>query len=132
MGTNTTIPSASQTPESTPSRSSLLLAETPISFAQGARLLPPGRQGRPVSPVTIYRWTKNGVRRPDGTTVKLESVRVGGRWLTSVEALARFSERLSLPPDSDNPAAFSPNHRTPTQRQRASERAATELEHKGM
>lgn len=112
-----------------------LLSETLISFSQAARRLPPCREGKPVNPSTPFRWAKNGIRRPDGILVRLEAVRAGGRWLTSVEALARFCERLSTgfggsacTPDT----TLSPDVRTANQRERASDRAAEELALKGL
>ena len=67
---------------------------------------------------TILRWILRGV---DG--VKLEAVRLGGRWVTSREALQRFAERLT--PRLDGDPVHTP--RTPTARRRASERAEREL-----
>ena len=42
----------------------------------------PARLPRPVGRVTVWNWVRVGVRRG---AVKLEAVRVGGRWLTSAE-----------------------------------------------
>ena len=103
---------------------SQLLSETLIGLCEAARRLPPGRGGRPVSFSCVFRWLTRGVPGPDGHRVKLEGVRVGGRWLTSQEALARWAERLT-PRLDDQPA---PTTRTPTQRTKASDRAAKELE----
>lgn len=62
-----------------------LLNETVLSLeALAARL--PDRVHR----TTLRRWAQEGV---DG--VRLEAVRLGRRWYSSVEALARFSERLT-------------------------------------
>jgi hypothetical protein len=67
--------------------------ETVISLSAAAAMLPPGRRGRPVSISCVFRWITKGVRLPSGEVVYLEALRVGGRWLTSVEALQRFAER---------------------------------------
>jgi hypothetical protein len=64
--------------------------ETLLTLAQAARLRPPGRQGRPTHPSTIYRWISRGVRG-----CKLEAIRLGGTLYTSREALQRFAERLT-------------------------------------
>jgi putative transposase len=72
-----------------------LLTETLLGLCEAARRLPPGRGGRSVSFSCVLRWITHGVPGPDGRRVKLEAVRVGGRWLTSVEALARWAERLT-------------------------------------
>jgi hypothetical protein len=58
----------------------------------------------------------------------LEAVRLGGRWVTSREALQRFAERLT--PDLGNRPAPAP--RTPTARRRAAEQAAKQLEALGI
>src|SRR5262245_23079114 len=67
--------------------------EQMLSLSQAAKLLPSNRSGRPVSLGCLLRWVLSGVRLPDGATVRLEAVRLGGRWLTSVEALQRFADR---------------------------------------
>jgi hypothetical protein len=102
-----------------------LLNETTISLSQAARSLPPSRGGAPVSLACVLRWVLAGSRAPDGQKVKLEAVRLGGRWITSIEALARFAERLTPQPE---PSPI----RTPRQRRRAAERAERELERSGI
>jgi hypothetical protein len=107
---------------------SQLLGETLLGLCEAARRLPPGRGGRPVSFSCVLRWITSGVPGPDGQRIKLEGVRVGGRWLTSEEALARWADRLT-PHDNSEPP---PAPRTSTQRQKAAERAAKELEKVGI
>src|ERR1700722_9308124 len=97
---------------------STLLSETLIGLCEAARRLPAGRGGRPVSFSCVLRWITSGVPGPDRQSVKLEGVRVGGRWLTSVEALARWAERLT-PRFEEEPA---PMPRTPARRKRDAER----------
>lgn len=97
-----------------------------LSLPQAARRFPPYRQGRPVSPVTIWRWISAGVKLPGGRRVKLGAVRVSGRWLTSVEAIERFIA-AQTPPVTDDTAPV-PSPRTTTQRQRAAAKAGKELE----
>lgn len=104
-----------------------LTNETPLSLNQAARLLPPGRGDRPVTLSCLLRWILRGARAPSGEFVRLEGVRVGGRWITSREALQRFAEALT-PRLGHTP----PSPRTPTARQRASQRAAAELERLGI
>jgi hypothetical protein len=103
-------------------------SESTISLTQAARLLPPGRRGRPVSLSCVLRWVLTGATGPSGERVRLEAVRLGGRWLTSREALQRFAERLTPRLDGD-PA---PVPRTPGRRGRASERAAEALDRIGI
>jgi hypothetical protein len=60
--------------------------------------VPSFRPGKKTHVATIFRWAQHGVRG-----VRLESVRFGGRLVTSVEALSRFVEALSTAP-GDAPA----------------------------
>lgn len=105
-----------------------LLGEKLLNLYEAARRLPHGRRNRPVSFSCLLRWITDGVPGPDGNRVRLEGVRLGGRWLTSEEAIARFAARLT--PQFDAPAA--PVPRTASQRRRESERAAAELERRGI
>ncbi len=43
---------------------------------------------------TVVRWMATGVA---GGSIKLESVKIGGKRYTSVEALERFAERCTTP-----------------------------------
>jgi hypothetical protein len=101
-----------------------LISEDLLSLAQAAQRMPPGRGGRPVSLGTVLRWVVDGAPGPDGRRVRLEGCRVGGRWLTSVQALGRFAERLT--PRFDGELAPAP--RTPGRRERETARAAARLE----
>lgn len=101
--------------------------ETLLSLPQAARPLPLGRNGRPSHPATVFRWIHEGARLPNAERVYLDGTRLGGRWLTSVEALQRFSEELTPPP-----AGAAPIPRTPTARRRASERAGKRLNRVGI
>ena len=103
-------------------------SETTLSLSQAARLLPPGRRGRPVSLSCLLRWVLDGVPGPDGQRVRLEAVRLGARWVTSREALQRFAERLTPQPSTSPPQP----PRTPSQRQQASERADRALQAAGI
>lgn len=99
-----------------------------IPLAEACKLVPPARQGRKTHLPTLLRWILRGTRNPAGETVRLEAIRLGNRWMTSREALQRFVERLT--PATDTPLQSVP--RTATARQRASERAAAELEKIGI
>src|SRR5262249_42879144 len=105
-----------------------LTAEQPIPLAVAATLVPPARRGKKTHFSTLLRWILTGARTPSGNMVKLEAIRLGGRWMTSRSALQRFADRLT--PPADTPPAQAP--RTPTQRRRASARAAAELERVGI
>ncbi|MDB5311929.1 MAG: hypothetical protein JWO38_6131 [Gemmataceae bacterium] len=75
-------------------------------------------------PSTPIRWATSGARAVDGRVVKLEAVRLGCRWLSSEAAFARFMTALATPLGQE-PV------RSPASRNRASERAAAELEKMG-
>jgi hypothetical protein len=106
-----------------------LTAETPLPLKDACRLVPPGRNGKRTHLATLLRWIMTGSRGPTGERVRLEAVRLGGRWMTSREALQRFAERLT-PQSSDVPPSQAA--RTLTQCQRAAERAGQELERLGI
>ncbi len=106
-----------------------LTAETPLSLEAAARLVPPARGGKRCHISTILRWILDGSRAPDGSRVRLEAVRLGGKWVTSAPALQRFAERLT-PRPADAPPL--PSLRTPGQRRRAAERAGAELQKLGL
>jgi hypothetical protein len=76
---------------------------------------------------TIVRWITRGVRSPAGELIRLEALRCGGRWISSLEALQRFSERLT-PRNGGTPA---PTLRSPSRRARAEEQAEKELRRLG-
>lgn len=115
-------------PTNSPDVAAEIIAGHGRSLSQAARLFPAYRQSKPVAPSTVYRWIANGVRLPDGSHVRLEAVRLGGRWLTSTQAIERFISRQT-PQFSDAPT---PAPRTVQQRQRATERAAKELNRIGI
>lgn len=99
-----------------------------IPLAEACRHIPPGRNGKATHLSTLLRWILKGAKAPDGTTVRLDAVRLGARWMTSRQALQRFAEKLTPKLDDTVPA---PAPRTQRQRQRASERAAAVLEKMG-
>ena len=99
--------------------------EQTLSLQQACRMLPRGRRGAIPHLSTVLRWILNGIKGPQGTRIKLEAVRLGSRWVTSVEALQRFADRLTPSGDDDRSLPVS---RSTGARQRASNRAARELE----
>lgn len=66
-----------------------LSSEKPITFGRAARLLP--KSSRP-SYATWWRWWRRGIRG-----VHLETVLIGGKRYTTVEAMQRFVAALSAP-----------------------------------
>jgi hypothetical protein len=69
-----------------------------------------------------------GVVTRDGTRVRLEACRIGGKWFTSVEAIERFAEATT--PRFDDDAVTPP--RTQAARQAESAKAAKELQKAGI
>jgi hypothetical protein len=67
---------------------------------------------------TWYRWATVGLAARDGSNVKLETVREGGRLATTEQAVLRFFERL---------AAADAGTRTPSQTNAALARAEATL-----
>lgn len=67
-----------------------------MSLNQVARLIPSTRRGRVTHTSTLLRWIRRGSRGR-----KLDAVRIGGNWFTSIEAVGRFAE----PAPSDTPDA---------------------------
>jgi hypothetical protein len=61
-----------------------------LSLTQAAKKFPSHRADSPVAASTVYRWITQGVELPDGRLLRLEGVRLSGRWLTSLPALERF------------------------------------------
>lgn len=119
-------------PHSTPTPTSPVLAEIAaglgISLSEAARRLPSHRRGRPVHSSCVWRWISRGVTLPTGELVFLQAAKLSGRWLTTGPALQRFLAAQTPPVGGE----AQPAPRTPAARQRASERAAKELEKIGI
>jgi hypothetical protein len=102
-----------------------------LSLSAAGRMFPAHRGEGTINPSTVFRWVTQGTKTADGRVVKLEAVRVPGRWLTSRSALARFVQALTAGADPAAAAALQPTTRTQTARRKSSERAARELERRG-
>ena len=76
-----------------------IATETLITLKDAAARIPPSRAGRPTHAATIWRLIR---------ARKLEGVRVGGRWVTSLEALQRYADRETLAALGDEPAPAPP------------------------
>lgn len=102
-----------------------LKTEELVTFSQAAHWLGKKR-GCPVSPLSVTRWARYGLKR-DGQQIRLESLKIGGRRVTSMEACQRFCDRLTGETDVVTPV-------TPTDRERLrrAEEAGRELEKLGM
>ncbi len=97
-----------------------LQCEQVMSLQEAAGVLPRQPGGKKVHISTLYRWATAGVR---GT--HLETLRIGGRVVTSVEALQRFAERCSATDPARGP-------RSAIQRRREIKRAEEELGRAGI
>ncbi len=87
----------------------MLQSETILTFAEAAKHLPIFN-GKKCHTSTIWRWARRGCQG-----IKLETRRLGGRFVTSLEALDRFSKALAEIDLPDRPA---PPPKKPTSRQR--------------
>lgn len=89
-----------------------ILTESVLGLADAANELPPSGRDRekPINFSTVYRWVLKGIVGPGRKRIRLEAVRVGGRWITSREAIQRFVERLTPSHDDDE----DPDTVTPT------------------
>jgi hypothetical protein len=63
-----------------------------IGFAAAAKILGPGRNGRPVHPSTLIRWAVDGIPLSTGQRAKLRALKVPGGWRTAQEWVVEFLE----------------------------------------
>jgi hypothetical protein len=99
-----------------------LATEVPIAIGEGSRAFPP----RGVSGSTMARWIQKGIWvKALDDYVKLETILIGGRRFTSLEAIARFIAAQN----TDETPAF---NITLSQRRRQSETAKAALEKIGI
>jgi len=106
-----------------------ILNENPIGFAALARRIESRKRDGTITPQACWRWHTRGVRRRDGTVVKLEAVFCAGRYLTSYVAYERFVIAQNETADS-TPLPVPP--RSPSKRQREDANAAQILESAGI
>ena len=101
--------------------------ERQLGLQDAAKLYPSFRNGRPTHISTLLRHITRGVRLVNGEVVRLEGARLGGRWITSVEAVQRFMERLTSDALGDASKANTTPIRTTQQRRRELDRVDREL-----
>lgn len=94
-----------------------IATEQLVTLQQAADREPPSRRGRPVHWITIWKRIKSR---------KLEGVHLGGRWVTSLEAIQRYAERETLAALGKLPTPEAPVQTSG--RKRAMERAEREAE----
>jgi hypothetical protein len=100
---------------------------SPAALAKAINV-PGHRGGAHLNGSTIFRHVVKGVRAANGELIRLEAVRAGSRWLSSVEAFNRFTERLTaaqIAATNDTPPTRAP---TPKQRQSAAAKATREAD----
>lgn len=85
--------------------------------------VPKSTSGKKVSLATCWRWIQRGCRG-----VKLETLLIGGKRFTSLEALQRFAEATTAAADGALPFSTS----TPSARRKAHEKACRELDEAGI
>ena len=107
-----------------------ILEETVLTMSEAARQLP-RLGGKQPHPNTIWRWCRKGLRG-----VTLQYAKIGGRMVTSREALVRFSEALAAVDHEEDPrTVYMPRvrrPRLPKYRQREIERAEKYLREQGI
>jgi len=67
-----------------------LSTEQIVTLAAATELLPSLRAGSRPHICTLYRWAQRGIRG-----VRLETARLGGTIVTSIEAIQRFTENCT-------------------------------------
>ena len=98
-----------------------------ISLTDVAGHVPPRFPGKKTHLSTILRWILTGIKSPDGSRVRLEAVRLGGKWVTTRPAVQRFVEKLTPALDRGRPSG-----RSSAARQRATDRAESALSKAGI
>jgi hypothetical protein len=95
-----------------------------LTIPAASRVFPAARGCGQANPATVWRWCTLGVR-VRGERLRLQHVRIGAYFYTSRQAIVRFLEALNAPANGQR--ATTSSIRTPTQRRRASDRAAKRL-----
>jgi hypothetical protein len=101
-----------------------ILDEHRIELGEAARLL--GTEQRPASLAKMSRAIGRGIKAETGERVKLEAVRTGACWITSVEAVRRFVSALTAAATGETGLAETTPHAS--SRRREHEKAAAEAE----
>ena len=104
-----------------------LLSEDKLSMRQAGKLMGDVQGQPPIHPTTVARWCLKGIKIRSGVVARLDHIRVGGRLLTSRQAITRW-----LAVQTETTATEDIGPRTPAQRNRAADQAAEELERLGI
>src|SRR5262245_1381999 len=106
-----------------------LLAQQLLSLSDVAKRIPSRRRNGHLSAQAVWRWASKGIRLTDGQIVKLRTVRIAGRYMTTASYVDEFIRAQQSEPIESAPL---PERRTPSQRQRADARAADLLTEAGI
>ncbi len=107
-----------------------LTKEQPVPLSKVPQLFPAlGRKGN-LSFSTVYRWVTKGLKVPSGKRVRLEASRLGGGWVTTMEAIDRFVDRLTSAHETSDQGVCPPE--LISRRERRAERAGEQLTAKGI
>lgn len=106
-----------------------LVAEGLIGLSAAAKLYGSYRNGTPTTPSAVGRHVMQGVPGPGGSVLKLEAIRLNGRFMTTRQAVLRFFAAQQTPAPGSRPATGA--LRSPAARTRAATKAAEELERMG-
>jgi hypothetical protein len=100
-----------------------------IGRSAAAKLLGPGRNGRPVHASTLVRWAVSGVLLSTGERARLQALRAPGGWRTCGEWLTEFLEIVTADrlAQGTASAAITSAVRSPAAARRAHEQAEAEL-----
>jgi hypothetical protein len=109
-----------------------LKTERGIGLQEAVKLYPPFREGTPTHISTPLRHITKGIELPSGEVVRLEGARLGGRWITTVEAVQRFVERLTAATLGEYMPAEPSTVRPSARRQRELDRVDRELDKAGI
>jgi hypothetical protein len=107
-----------------------LKTQKPISATEATRYFPSVRDGRPCHVSRVIRKMVKGDPLPGGGRAYLDGLKFGGQWVTTVEAIQEFGERVAAAAISGH--NDSPPVRTSTARSREAARAARELDKIGI
>lgn len=102
-----------------------LSAEGLIGMRAAARIYGESKDGKAPHSSTPTRHAINGVKLPDGRVIKLESLRIAGRLMTTRAAVLRF---FAAQNDDDTPPTTSPAPATPRRRTREQAAASEQLD----
>ena len=108
----------------------MLQTETVMTFAEAAAKLP-RLNGKRIHTSTLWRWARKGIGG-----IRLETRRIGSRFVTSIEALDRFTKALAEADQAteshSSDKSVTPPSRTELQRELDIERAEATLAEAGI